>query len=154
MITILPARYRNISASNLFQYQRQQDNQQLCVNMESLQEKLDSTFFKPQGNVSRYLSSAFIFMVGAVSIYMFFAVQYFLCADNQCDDLVITKPWVNMPGLFIVYGLCSFIVSIFVFSEKELKTVFAWSFDLLVGSGFYLFGKSFFAIAIEIGKNT
>ena len=73
--------------------------------MESLQERLDRTILKPQGNISRYLSTAFVFLVGAGSIYIYFAIEYFLCANDRCVDLVITKTWVDMSAVFVVYGV-------------------------------------------------
>jgi uncharacterized membrane protein HdeD (DUF308 family) len=122
--------------------------------MESVKERLDRTFLKLQGNLSRYLSTAFIFLFGAGSIYIYFAIEHFLCANDRCVDLVITKPWIDMSVFFVIYGICCFVIGYFVLRAKQLQIMYAWSFDLLVGSGFYLFGKSFFAIAIEIGKNT
>ncbi|RLW69806.1 MAG: hypothetical protein B6D71_08835 [gamma proteobacterium symbiont of Stewartia floridana] len=122
--------------------------------MESVKKRLDRTFLKPQGSISRYLSAVFIFLVGAGSIYIYFAIEYFLCANDRCIDLVITKAWIDMSAFFVIYGICCFVIGIFVFREKQLQIMYAWSCDILIGSGFYLFSKSFFAIAIEIGNNT
>jgi hypothetical protein len=122
--------------------------------METFKQRLDRTFLKPQGKISRYSSTAFLLLIGAGSIYLYFAIEYFLCADNRCIDLAITRPWTNMPEFFIVYGICCFVIGVFIWRSKQLQLLYAWAFDLLAASGFYLFSKSFFAIAIEIGKLT
>ncbi len=121
--------------------------------MESLQQRLDRTLLKPQGNASRILSALFIFLMGAGGIYLYFAIEYILCVDNNCVDLVVTKTWLRLPIFFVLYGICCFVVGIFVWRSKDLKIIFAWAISLLAGCSFYLLSKIFFAIAIEIGTS-
>ena len=122
--------------------------------MESLNERLERTFLKPQGKISRYFSTFFIFLAGIGGIYIYFAIEYFLCISNKCSDLLITKTWVNTPVYFVIYGICCLVIGVYVWRSKQLQTMFVWSIDILVGSSFLLLGKAFFAIAIEIGKST
>lgn len=122
--------------------------------MDSLKERFEKKYLQPQGRISRYFSTLFIFLAGAGSIYIYFAIKYFLCVSDGCADLVITKPWVNMPTYFVVYGVCCIIISVFVWRSRQIQTLFVGAMDVLVGSGFLIIGKIFFAIAIELGRNT
>lgn len=58
-----------------------------------------------------------------------------------------------MSAFFVVYGICCFVIGVFVFRFKQAQIIYVWAIDLMAGSGFLLFGKSFFAIAIEIAKH-
>ncbi len=120
--------------------------------MKEIKQRLDRTFLKPRGKVSRYFSTAFIFLVGAASIYLYFAIVFFLCSGNSCADLVITRPWIRMPELFALYGICCLVTGVFIFRAKNIQVVYTWAIDILIGSGFLLFSKAFFAIAIEIAN--
>ncbi|MEW8627322.1 MAG: hypothetical protein AB2551_16365 [Candidatus Thiodiazotropha sp.] len=122
--------------------------------MESIKKRLDRTFFKPQSNISRYISFFVIQLVGIGGIYIYFAIEYFLCADNRCVDLEVTKPWLSMTPLFVIYGLCSIIISFYLLKAKQLQYLYAWAIDVFVASSFVLISKAFFSIAIEIGKAT
>ena len=122
--------------------------------MQSLKQRLEETLLKPQGNVSRYISTIFILLMGIGGAYIYFAIEHFLCVGNRCSDLVITKTWVNTSIYFLFYGASCFVIGVFVWRLKQLQTMFVWAVDILVGSSFLILGKVFFAIAIEIGKNT
>jgi hypothetical protein len=121
--------------------------------MESFKQRLDRTFLKPQGNVSRYFSFFVILLVGLGGLYTYFAIEYFLCAESRCVDLAITSSWIRTTELYFIYGLCCIIISFFVLKTKQLQCMYAWAIDILVASSFILIAKSFFAIALEIGKS-
>ena len=59
-----------------------------------------------------------------------------------------------MPEYFLIYGFTSLIISWFVWRSKQMEVLYAWSIDILIGTGFLLFSKVFFAIAIELGQKT
>jgi hypothetical protein len=120
--------------------------------METVKERLDRTFLRPQGKISRYLSVAVIYLIGAESLYLYFSINYFLCASDRCGDLVVTKTWVHATEFLLLYGLCCFVLGVFLLRSKQLQILFAWAIDLLAASGFLLFSKAYFAIAIEIGN--
>ena len=122
--------------------------------MKNIKEEFSKKYLSPQGRITRYFDSFFIFMCSIVSIYIYYGINYELCSNNVCEKLVVTKYWFTSSYLFLIYSASVFVTGLFVLKTKELQRIYSISIALAIGTSFILCGMLFFAIMRELGSAT
>ena len=105
---------------------------------------------KPQGALGRWFDVVFLFIAGAASFYNFYLIEFRICRDYGCGNLVVTSYYVSATWWYLLFGVSVLGVSYFVHQAKSLPRAFALAITLCSLSGFVLSGMVVFAILKEV----
>ncbi len=118
--------------------------------MKNIRQEFLNTYLSPQGTLTRYIDSLFIFLCSLTALLVYYSINYELCIDSACDDLAITQYWVSSSIIYLIYSASVFVTGIFVFNTKQLPKIYSIGITLAIGSSFVLSGMIIFAISQEI----
>ena len=110
----------------------------------------NSTLMKPQGAIGRWFDVVFLFVAGVASFYNFYLIEFQICRDDSCENLVVTSYYVSATWWYLLFGVSVLSVSYFIHATKRLPRVFALAITLCSLSGFVLSGMVVFAILKEV----
>ncbi len=110
--------------------------------------------FTPPGNAGRWADGMVTCLVGVACFLVYYLIRFDLCSRGNCDSLLYTKFWVDMPELFILYGCAVLIVGIFLIREEAIIRIYRLGIVVTVLTGFLLSAIVVFGIGRELGSAT
>ena len=119
-----------------------------------MKNEIINSIFRPQGNIARYFDSAFLLFGSITVALVYYSINFELCTNDKCSDLVITKYWVSSSVFYLIFSVSLFITSVFVFKNRELPRIYSFAITVGFGSAVVLSGMLLFGIVREIGLNT
>ena len=116
--------------------------------------EITSAFLKPQGNVARYFDSAFLLFSCISMALVYYSINYEICIENKCNNLVVTKYWASSSVFYLLLSGSLLVTSVYIFKNKELPRLYSFAIAIGFGSACILSGMLLFGILREINLNT
>ena len=108
----------------------------------------------PQNSVLRWIDAVMLFISGITSISFYFIINFYFCIGEICEKLNVSKIWVILSFLYLVYGISLIVVSIYIYKKKDLIKLYSLAITLMAASSFVLIGMQIFAIYKELNVIT
>jgi len=100
----------------------------------------------------RWLEGIIVVFSGLACFLSFYLIRFDLCENADCGRLQITKFWVDLSELYLVYGFSVLVVGVMLISNKQLNRCYRFGLELSVLTGVVLSCMLVFAISNEIAN--
>jgi len=113
----------------------------------SIKDKFNEKFLTPSGYVSRIINVTVLVLIAFAAFGIFYFIKFIACSEVNCHEGSLGKLINTMSPLFIIYGICCFIVACFIFKNKSIASLYSDSISMLASIGIVL------AITLAISIN-
>ncbi|MGH1485597.1 MAG: hypothetical protein ACRBCI_05200 [Cellvibrionaceae bacterium] len=104
----------------------------------SMIEKLKEKSLRPKKTIGRFVNLSMIILASTASTFAYFFIHFHICDNLQtCADLKISRLFLTLSPLYIVYSLCCIGVAVFLFKSKNLPSIYSDCIALSVTFGLF-----------------
>jgi len=99
---------------------------------------------------TRWLEGIIVIFSGLACFLSYYLIRFNLCANADCNDLQITKFWVDLSALYLIYGVAALLLGYFLIVDTQLNRLYRLGLQVSVLTGVVLSGMMVFAISNEL----
>lgn len=120
--------------------------------MTNLKEKLAEQFLQPQSKFTRNIDTAFIFIAAFINAFVFYFINFDLCADTDCKNLPIMHTWYEFSYFYLLLAAADIGIGLYFIKEKHMEKIYALSLTTYVAISHIMIWLAVFGIAAEVKK--